>query len=48
MKDEEITRIITFKCTYEEGDCKYKNPANIKGCIGCYFARVIKNVMKEK
>ena len=48
MKNDIIINEITFICLYEEGDCKYKNKENINKCIGCRFARVIKNIIKDK
>jgi len=48
MKNDIIVNEITFLCLYEEGDCKYKNKENINKCIGCRFARVIKNIIKDK
>lgn len=47
MKDEIIVREITFKCNYEFGDCKYKNPLNYKLCIGCFYSTVLENKLKE-
>lgn len=48
MKGDIIINKITFECNYIDGICKYKNPDNIKKCIGCYYARVLKNEVKDK
>jgi len=37
-----VTRTITFGCLFPDGECKYKNPVNLYGCVGCnYYAMVL-------
>jgi len=48
MKGDIFTEEIIFECSYDLGDCKYKNVENKNKCLGCYFAKVLKTTIKDK
>jgi hypothetical protein len=37
-----VTRTVTFTCHFPDGNCKYKKPANLYTCTGCYYSTVVK------
>jgi MinD superfamily P-loop ATPase len=41
MKGELLKFEVVVSCTYEDGDCKYKNPENVRKCYGCRFCNFV-------